>query len=164
MTSLLRILFLLRKIPRKPPQLRSTKETMVWPKWNCARLDRGAAMKMSLDAGQPVLVEKYPSLADSLGGGIGPDNRWTYSMCKELLDEVIILSESEIAVGMRHAYFYEREILEGAGAVGIAALLANKIPKLAGPVVLVLSGQNIDMDLHRRVMSKESDYSTRMEA
>lgn len=74
-------------------------------------------------------------------------------MCRALLDEVVLLSENEIAAGIRHAYEKEREILEGAGAVGIAALLARKITGLRGPVALVLSGRNIDMELHRRVVN-----------
>ncbi|WP_375167032.1 hydroxyectoine utilization dehydratase EutB [Bradyrhizobium brasilense] len=116
-------------------------------------MERGAAMKASLDAGEPVLVEEFPSLADSLGGGIGLDNKVTFPMCRALLDDVVLLSESEIAAGIRHAYVREREILEGAGAVGIAALIANKISGLRGPVALVLSGRNIDMAVHRRVVN-----------
>ncbi|WP_439366055.1 hydroxyectoine utilization dehydratase EutB [Bradyrhizobium sp. DASA03005] len=118
---------------------------------------RGAAMKASLDAGRPVQVEEFPSLADSLGGGIGLNNKVTFAMCRALLDDVVLLSEEEIAAGIRHAYEHEREILEGAGAVGIAALIANKIPRLMGPVVLVLSGRNIDMKLHCRVVNRESN-------
>jgi threonine dehydratase len=113
---------------------------------------RGAAMKASLDAGRPVLVEELPTLADSLGGGIGLDNRFTFHICRDLLDEIVLLSEDEIAAGITHAYAKEREIVEGAGAVGIAALLAGKI-KADGPLVLLTSGCNIDMDLHRRVIS-----------
>ncbi|MCK1680714.1 hydroxyectoine utilization dehydratase EutB [Bradyrhizobium sp. 147] len=116
-------------------------------------MERGAAMKASLDAGRPVLVEEFPSLADSLGGGIGLDNKVTFTMCQALLDDVVLLSEGEIAAGIRHAYEHEQEILEGAGAVGIAALLANKIPRLRGPVALVLSGRNIDMKVHRHVVN-----------
>ncbi|TIM13563.1 MAG: pyridoxal-phosphate dependent enzyme, partial [Mesorhizobium sp.] len=112
---------------------------------------RGAAMKASLDAGQPVLVEELPTLADSLGGGIGLDNRLTFAMCRDLLDDVILLSEDEIAAGIRHAYAREREIVEGAGAVGIAALLAGKV-RSDGPVVVLLSGRNIDMDAHRTIV------------
>ncbi|WP_027168440.1 hydroxyectoine utilization dehydratase EutB [Mesorhizobium sp. WSM3224] len=115
---------------------------------------RGAAMKASLDAGRPVQVEELPTLADSLGGGIGLDNRLTFAMCRSLLDDVVLLSEDEIAAGIRHAYEQEREIVEGAGAVGIAALLAGKI-KPTGPTVLILSGRNIDMDLHRRIVCGE---------
>ncbi len=112
---------------------------------------RGAAMKASLDADRPVQVEELPTLADSLGGGIGLDNRFTFAICRDLLDDVVLLSEDEIAAGIRHAYEHEREIVEGAGAVGMAALLAGKI-KPHGPAVLILSGRNIDMDLHRNIV------------
>lgn len=116
---------------------------------------RGAAMKASLDAGRPVLVEELPTLADSLGGGIGLDNRLTFAMCRDLLDDVVLLDEDEIAAGIRHAYAQEREIVEGAGAVGIAALLAGKV-RANGPVVVLLSGRNIDMDLHRKIVCGEA--------
>ena len=117
---------------------------------------RGAAMKASLDAGRPVLVEELPTLADSLGGGIGLDNRLTFAMCRDLLDDVILLSEDEIAAGIRHAYEAEREVVEGAGAVGIAALLAGKVVD-TGPVVVLVSGRNIDMALHRRIVCGDGD-------
>jgi len=121
-------------------------------------MQRGAAMKASLDAGRPVQVEEMPTLADSLGGGIGLDNRLTFSMCRELLDDVVLLSEAEIAAGITHAYSEEREIVEGAGAVGIAALLAGKI-KSRGPVVLVLSGRNIDMVRHRDIVCGKEELA-----
>ncbi|CDX36308.1 putative threonine dehydratase [Mesorhizobium plurifarium] len=116
---------------------------------------RGAAMKASLDAGRPVQVEELPTLADSLGGGIGLDNRLTFAMCRGLLDDVILLAEDEIAAGIRHAYEEEREIVEGAGAVGMGALLAGKVG-VSGPTVLILSGRNIDMGLHRRIVCGEA--------
>jgi threonine dehydratase len=117
-------------------------------------MERGAAMKASLGAGRPIHVEELPTLADSLGGGIGLGNRLTFAMCKNLLDDVVLLTEAEIAAGIRHAYAIEREIVEGAGAVGIAAILAGKI-KLAGETVVLLSGRNIDMDLHRSIVCGE---------
>lgn len=120
-------------------------------------MERGAAMKASLDAGKPVLVEELPSLADSLGGGVGLDNRVTFPMCRDLLDDVILLSEAEIAAGMRHTYAVEREVIEGAAAVGIAALLAGKIES-RGPVVAILSGRNVDMEQHRRVINGDVIY------
>ncbi len=112
---------------------------------------RGAAMKASLAAGRPVEVEEEATLADSLGGGIGLDNRLTFAMCRDLLDDLVLLTEGEIAAGIRHAYEEEREIVEGAGAVGIAALLAGKV-RPTGPTVAVLSGRNIDMGLHRDIV------------
>jgi threonine dehydratase len=113
---------------------------------------RGAAMKASLDAGHPVEVEEMETLADSLGGGVGLGSRLTFAMCRDLLDDLVLLTEEEIAAGIRHAYEQEREVVEGAGAVGIAALLAGKVrPK--GPTVAVLSGRNIDMEMHRDIVS-----------
>ncbi|RYC24005.1 hydroxyectoine utilization dehydratase EutB [Ciceribacter ferrooxidans] len=119
-------------------------------------MERGAAMKASLEAGKPVLVEEYASLADSLGGGIGLDNHVTFRMCRELLDDIVLLSEAEIAAGMRHAYAQEREVVEGAGAVGIAAILTGKI-EIDGPIAVILSGRNVDMGLHQRVMNGQDD-------
>ena len=116
-------------------------------------MELGAAMKASLASGRPVQVEELPSLADALGGGIGLDNKLTFAMCQALVDDVVLLSESEIAAGIRHAYAEEREIVEGAGAVGIAALLARKVTGLSGPLAIVLSGRNIDMDLHRHIVN-----------
>jgi threonine dehydratase len=115
-------------------------------------MERGAAMAASLAAGRPVEVREERTLADSLGGGIGLDNRHTFAIVRERVDEVILLGEAEIAAGIRHAYEQEREIVEGAGAVGIAALLAGKV-KPTGPTVAVLSGRNIDMALHRDIVS-----------
>jgi threonine dehydratase len=117
-------------------------------------MQRGAAMKASIGAGHPVPVEELPTLADSLGGGIGLDNRLTFRMCRDLLDDIVLVSEQEIAEGIRHAYQHEREIVEGAAAVGIAALLAGKV-RSKGPIVVLLSGRNIDMELHRRVINSE---------
>ncbi|MCB8836423.1 hydroxyectoine utilization dehydratase EutB [Aurantimonas sp. VKM B-3413] len=115
-------------------------------------MERGAAMQASLSAGRPVEVEELPTLADSLGGGIGLANSWTFEAVRDLVDEVVLLSEAEIAAGIRHAYFEEREIVEGGAAVGIAALLAGKV-RPQGPVVTLLSGRNIAMDLHRSVVN-----------
>jgi threonine dehydratase len=115
---------------------------------------RGAAMKASLDAGRPMLVEELPTLADSLGGGVGLDNRLTFAMCRDLLDAVVLLTEAEIAAGIRHLYEQEREIVEGAGAVGVAAIVAGKV-RSSGPMVALISGRNIDMALHRQVINGE---------
>lgn len=119
-------------------------------------MERGAAMKASLNAGNPVLVEELPSLADSLGGGIGLDNRLTFALCRDLLDDAVLLTEEEIATGIRHAYEAEREVVEGAGAVGIGALLAGKV-RPAGPTVVLLSGRNIDMGQHHRIICGVSE-------
>jgi threonine dehydratase len=118
-------------------------------------MERGAAMAASQAAGEPVEVEELPTLADSLGGGIGLDNHLTFAMVRDYVDEIVLLSEDEIAAGIRHAYFDEQVILEGGGAVGIAALLAGKVEPGRNTIVL-LSGKNIDMQLHRKIINGEN--------
>jgi threonine dehydratase len=108
-------------------------------------MEPGAAMYESLRAGRPVEVAEAPTLADSLGGGIGLDNRYTFALVRELVDEVVLVSEDQIAAAMAHCYWREQQIVEGAGAVGIAALLAGKIGAVGDRIVVVLSGRNVDM-------------------
>jgi threonine dehydratase len=118
-------------------------------------MERGAAMHASLVAGKPVLVDELVTLADSLGGGIGLHNRHTFSLSRELIDEVVLLDEASIARGIVHAYEAEHLVLEGAAAVGIAALLAGRLGNGAvehGPIVLIVTGANIDMNQHRRIV------------
>lgn len=115
-------------------------------------MQRGAAMHASLSAGHPVEVEELPTLADSLGGGIGLDNQYTFNMTRATCDHLHLLSETAIANALRHAYREERLVLEGAAAVGIAALLEGLIEPI-GPVVVVVSGRNVDTDQHLRVLA-----------
>lgn len=117
-------------------------------------MERGAAMAASQEAGHPVQVRELPTLADSLGGGIGLENRYTFNIVRDLVDGIILLNEAEIAAGIRHAYRQERQVVEGSGAVCLSALVTGKV-KPDGPVVAVLSGGNIDMNVHQRIISGE---------
>jgi threonine dehydratase len=114
-------------------------------------MERGAAMHASLEAGKAVHVDELETLADSLGGGIGLDNRHTFDMTRELIDRVVLLDEVSIARGITHAYREERLVVEGAAAVGMAAVLDGAV-RSQGPIVIVVSGCNIDIDTHRRLI------------
>lgn len=116
---------------------------------------RGAAMHTSQQAGRPVQVEELPTLADSLGGGIGLANAHTFAMVRDLTDGLILVDEDAIAEAIRHAYQAEYEVIEGSGAVGIAALLTGKV-KPRGAAVVVVSGRNIAIDLHRRIVNGDN--------
>ena len=118
-------------------------------------MERGAAMIESLQAGKPIMVEELPTLADSLGGGIGLDNQFTFSIVRDLVDEFVTVSETEIAEAIRHAYWSEQLIIEGSGSVGIAALLAGKVSNV-GTCVALVTGRNIDMTLHKRLIDGEN--------
>lgn len=113
-------------------------------------MERGAAMAASLGAGHPVSVPELPTLADSLGGGIGPKNRLTFAMVRDLMDDLILLPEDEIAAGIRHLAA-EGHVVEGAAAVGAGAVLSGRLIA-QGPLVLILSGGNIDPDAHAAIL------------
>jgi threonine dehydratase len=108
-------------------------------------MERGAAMHESLKAGHPVQVEEVDSLADSLGGGIGRGNRRTFELCRRYVDDSLLVSEAEIADGMRHVFFEERLVAEGAAAVGVSALLHERVALQGLRVALIISGRNVDM-------------------
>ena len=114
-------------------------------------MENGAAMAASLAAGHPVEVIETASLADSLGGGIGADNRMTFPLCRALLDGVILVSEAEIAAALRHLAA-AGHVVEGAAAVGHAAILSGRF-RPEGPTVTILSGGNIDPGLHARIVA-----------
>ena len=121
-------------------------------------MEAGAAMAASLKAGRPVEVEEVRSLADSLGGGIGLKNRVTFRLCQRLLDDVVLVTEPEIAAGLRHLAA-AGHVVEGAAAVGVAALLAGKVVP-SGPTVALLSGANIAPDLHARILAGADDVAS----
>ena len=118
-------------------------------------MDRGAAMAASLDAGRPVAVEEFASLADSLGGGIGLDNRITFEVCRRHVDDVVLIDESDIYRGMRSMFYDERIVAEGAACVGHGALLAGKL-HLDGPAAFIVTGRNVDTEQFAAVVRGET--------
>lgn len=118
-------------------------------------MERGAAMATSLDAGRPVEVREVPTLADSLGGGIGLANRVTFAMCQALLDDVVLVNEDEIAAAMRHILAVTGDRVEGAATVGVAALISGRVPCRPG-TVCILSGANVAAETFARIMEGQA--------
>jgi len=116
---------------------------------------RGAAMHASLVAGKPIEIAEESTLADSLGGGIGLANQFTLSLVRDLVDDVVLVSEPEIAAAMRTLFLTEGLVAEGAGAIGLALLKEPHLARLGRYVAIVISGRNVDMALFRRVIDGE---------
>lgn len=107
-------------------------------------MTRVPIMAMSLEAGQPVDAPEEETLADSLRGGIGLDNRYTFPIIQELVDRVLLVDEDAIWSGMRFLFDHHRLLAEGAAAVGVAALLEGLVDSLAGPAVVLVTGASIE--------------------
>lgn len=125
-------------------------------------MDRGAAMYASLQAGRPVAIPEVESLADSLQGGITLDNDHSFEMVRELVDELVLVTEEEIGVAMAEAVIEERLLLEGAGAVPIAALLSRDRDLFGDHVALVATGAMVDDTTIVRLIGEHRDDVARM--
>ena len=108
-------------------------------------MERSPVMYHSLRAGRPVELPEEDTLADSLLGGIGLDNAYTFQMVRRYVDDVVLVSEEEIGQAMAFALKEHHLITEGAGAVGIAALLNGKVTTLGQHVAVVISGGNVSL-------------------
>lgn len=121
-------------------------------------MDRGAAMQASLQAGRPAEITEEPTLADSLGGGIGLNNRWTFDIVRDLVDEVVLVSEARIAAAMRALFLEEGWVAEGAGAIGLALLAEPHLASLGERVAIIISGRNVDMARFREVTAEAAPF------
>ncbi len=111
---------------------------------------RSAAMARSLEAGRVTPVPHELTLADGLAGDI---DEFAFDIGKHALDVLAIVTEEEIEMAIAWLYTEEGLVVEGSGAVGVAALLQKKVYKPAGPVAVVLSGANIDASRHAEIVA-----------
>jgi threonine dehydratase len=92
-----------------------------------------------------------PSLADGLTGAV-EHGSVTIPTVKQMADEIVLVNEDEIAYAMAFAWDKYGEKLEGAGAVGLAAVLSDKVKER--PAVLVVSGGNVQPEVHAEILAR----------
>ncbi|HTR76885.1 MAG TPA: pyridoxal-phosphate dependent enzyme [Gemmatimonadaceae bacterium] len=100
-----------------------------------------AAMAKSVAAKRVVPIENLPTLADGLAGQIDED---ALDIGLNALDDIVTVTEDEIAAAIAWLATHHAIRAEGAGAVGVAAVLAGRLPALSTPAAVVVSGGNID--------------------
>lgn len=112
-----------------------------------------ASWHAALAAGHPVRAEMTPSLADGLAvPEVGAN---AFALGRDRLDRVVLVDERHIALAILRALELEKSVVEGAAATPLAALLAGRLPELAGrTVVLLFCGGNIDPTVLGRVINK----------
>jgi threonine dehydratase len=103
-----------------------------------------AKLGAALAAGEPTALESTGSIADGLlPRSIG---RLTFSLLRPVVRRAIQVSDDEIKDAVRFLHHEARLSVEPSGAVGVAAVLSGRVPA-AGPVVVVLTGGNVDPGL-----------------
>ena len=108
-----------------------------------------SAYPVSLKAGRPVAIKVLPTIADGIA--VAKPGKIPFDLISEHVDEVITVTEDEMAKAMVIVMEKSKLVVEAGGAVGVAAILAKKV-KLTGTTAVILSGGNIDPLLLQRVI------------
>ena len=111
-----------------------------------------ASMYESVRCKQSVTLETVPTFADGIAVKTPGQN--TLALVEEYVDEIVTVSEDEMAAAILMLMEKQKLVSEGAGAVSVAAVLFNKIPLNGKKVVCILSGGNIDVNILSRVITR----------
>ena len=114
-----------------------------------AQAKKAAAFPASLAAGRPVRVDVQATMADGIS--VGRPGDLTYNLVTELVDAVVTVSEESISQALLLCLERAKQVVEPAGAAGVAALMEHSYA-FRTPVVAVLSGGNIDPLLLAKVL------------
>jgi threonine dehydratase len=110
-------------------------------------------MLQAVEAGRPVTLEPANTIADGIAVKRAGD--LTLEHVQKYVDEIVTVSEEEISSAILYLLEKEKTVVEGAGAVGIAALMQRKVQGLDGKrVVTIISGGNIDVNLVARIIER----------
>lgn len=112
--------------------------------------ENSAAYPSSLAAGEPLQVATRPTIADGIA--VARPGDIPFAIIKDLVDDVVTVSDDDIARALLALLERAKQVVEPAGAVGVAAILAGKV-HATGPTISVLSGGNIDPLLLQRVVA-----------
>jgi threonine dehydratase len=111
-----------------------------------------AAMRAALQAGHPVTMPPAATIADGIA--VGQVGRQTFDISARGVDEVVTVSEEELANAILLLLEIEKTVVEGAGAAPLAALVNRSLGLAGARVVLVLSGGNIDVTMLSRIIER----------
>jgi threonine dehydratase len=104
----------------------------------------------SLDAGRPVIVTPGPTIAE--GVAVGGPGDVTFPLLQHYVDEVAVVTDDEVAQAMALLIERSKLVVEGAGAVGVAALMSGKMDLAGKRTAVVISGGNVDINMLARVV------------
>ena len=116
-------------------------------------MKRGPSMYESLKAGKPVDVIEEETLADCLGGNIGLQNKYTFRIAQDTIDDFILIDEDKIAEGIKLNFEKHKLVTEGAAATGVMVVKDNLSSHLGTNIISLICGGNIDSELFLKIVS-----------
>lgn len=114
--------------------------------------ENAPSMYESVHLGKSVTLDTVQTFADGIAVKHPGDT--TFEMVQQYVDQVVTVSEDEIAAAILTLIEKQKLIAEGAGAVGVAAAMFGKLPIEGKKVVCVVSGGNIDVNILSRVITR----------
>ena len=111
-----------------------------------------ASMVKSQQEGTPITLDQAETFADGIA--VKHPGDITYQLVEQYVDEIVTVSEDEIAAAILALIEKQKVIAEGAGAVSVAAVLFHKLPVEGKKVVCIVSGGNIDVNILSRVITR----------
>ena len=99
-----------------------------------------------------ITMDTHQTLADTCAGGVDLDSI-TLDLCRRHVDEILLLTEDEIAASIRLLFEQHRLVSEGSGALGIGGLLQRKEQFKGKKVVAVVCGRNIDLEVFKKIIA-----------
>ncbi|MDE7426276.1 MAG: threonine ammonia-lyase [Muribaculaceae bacterium] len=117
------------------------------------------SMVASLQEGSISHLNEVNTIADGIA--VKEPGVNTFEMCNKYVDEVVTVSDDEIAAAILLLLENQKIVAEGAGAVAVAAAMFNKVPIKGKKVVCLVSGGNIDVNTLSRVINKGLNKSGR---
>jgi threonine dehydratase len=119
-----------------------------------------APMQASLAAGKPVAVRSAVTIADGIA--VKRPGELTLQLIDRWVDDLVAVDEDEVAEAMVFLLERTKLVVEGAGAVGVAALVAGRVrPAVRGTTVAILSGGNVDAGLLAEVARRHESQAGR---
>jgi threonine dehydratase len=113
----------------------------------------------SFAAGSPVTAQYGETIADGIA--VATPGVVTLAHMLRLVDEIVTVDEESITQAMVTLLERSKLVVEGAGAVGVAALVSHVLRPRGGKVVVVLSGGNVDLNLLGRIVEHGLSQSGR---
>ncbi|MDE6437744.1 MAG: threonine ammonia-lyase, partial [Muribaculaceae bacterium] len=117
------------------------------------------SMAASLKEGKLCHLNDVSTIADGIA--VKEPGVNTFEMCNKYVDEVVTVSDDEIAAAILALIEQQRIVAEGAGAVAVAAAMFNKVPIKGLKTVCLVSGGNIDVNTLSRVITRGLNKSGR---
>ncbi len=111
-----------------------------------------AGMFSSFEQNETIRLDKVSTFADGIA--VKAPGKLSYNMCKQYLDDIVTVTDDQIAAAILELMEQQKLVTEGAGAASVAAVMFDRLPLQGKKVCSILSGGNIDVNILSKVIDR----------